>query len=114
VDPIASLPHRWRIFPATDVVRRIAMRIDAAAPRFSGLHKRGKLEFERLPERIDDEVEQNRISGQSDRCGQRVGIVAPVGCIQPDAMPREWLAAQKLVQGQVESLDRQTSSFVSR
>ncbi len=55
--PIGARLHRRGILPATDVRRCIERGVESAPPRRAGFHQRGKLELERFPERIDDEVE---------------------------------------------------------
>src|SRR5215467_14516838 len=101
------------IGPTANVFRRIEIGIDAPPPGLLPSERRD-FEFKRLPIGVDDEVQEKGVSKQADSSRQGVRLVAPVWCIQFDAMPLDRLAIEKLVQSHIEPLDRQVAIHPER
>src|SRR5215472_5177925 len=101
------------IGPTTNVFWRIEIGIDAPPPGLLPCERRD-FEFKRLPIGVDDEVQEKGVSKQADSSRQGVRLVAPVWCIQFDAMPLDRLTMEKLVQSHIEPLDRQVAVHPER
>src|SRR5437773_9612094 len=85
--PIAVAGEQWRRLPRDDVLGRFASRVDPSTPR-AAVARRWWLEFERLPVRVQDQVDGQPFPLQVSGEGDAVGLIAPVGLAELHAVPR--------------------------
>src|SRR6516165_10379310 len=76
--PIRMGCNRWSALPGDDVVRRVEGRVDPSTPRAPSADAR-QLELERLPVRVQDDMEKKALPAKLRTQGDAVRTVAPIG-----------------------------------
>src|SRR4029453_13842500 len=90
--------NHWSPLPLDDILRTLEKGVDPSPPGTPTVDDRGKLELERFPVRVEDQVmECSRLQGLR-RERDAVRRAAPVRLAQLDAVPGDAFAPQQLVQ----------------